>query len=98
MTTATLIGATLLTTTLLTATLSTHCDCGSLEDPALTPVGVEEAAAKRSTTQALDPQPELVVVSPMRRATMTALSAYEHLLGKVSDTRTVLACLLMIQY
>lgn len=54
-----------------------------LEDPELTPLGIEQAASLRATTQALDPQPELVVFSPLRRATMTALSAYEHLLGQV---------------
>ena len=53
------------------------------EDAVLTEQGQGEAAANRERTQQLDPTPELVVVSPMRRATMTGLSAFEHLVGEV---------------
>jgi len=53
------------------------------EDAVLTEQGQGEAAALRQRLQQLDPIPQLVVVSPMRRATMTALSACQHLVGQV---------------
>ena len=58
--------------------------CCRLQDPPLTEQGVREATERRPMAVALDPQPELVVLSTMRRATMTGLSAFEHLIGKVS--------------
>ena len=52
-----------------------------LHDPPLTAVGREQAVALRSTTQSLSPS--LVVVSPLARATKTALLAFDHLVGRV---------------
>jgi len=49
-----------------------------LVDPALTAKGVEQARALQSAASAMHPAPELIVVSPMRRAVDTALLAFAH--------------------
>ena len=50
-----------------------------LVDAPLNAKGRAEAAANAPAARALAPQPALVVVSPLRRATDTALAAFEHL-------------------
>eukprot|EP00927_Polykrikos_kofoidii_P079062 TRINITY_DN75852_c0_g1_i1.p1 TRINITY_DN75852_c0_g1~~TRINITY_DN75852_c0_g1_i1.p1 ORF type:complete len:261 (-),score=46.01 TRINITY_DN75852_c0_g1_i1:309-1091(-) len=52
-----------------------------LHDPPLTAIGRDQAAALCSEAQTLSPA--LVVVSPLARATKTALIAFDHLVGKV---------------
>lgn len=49
-----------------------------LVDPALTGKGVEQARALQDAASAMQPAPELIVVSPMRRAVDTALLAFAH--------------------
>jgi hypothetical protein len=53
-----------------------------LIDPTLTPKGEDEAAALRPRAKSL--RPELMVVSPMRRATQTGLIAFEDAVAAVS--------------
>jgi len=50
-------------------------------DPPLTTLGRKQAAALCDRARDLNPQ--LVVVSPLARATKTALIAFDHLIGKV---------------
>eukprot|EP00927_Polykrikos_kofoidii_P066443 TRINITY_DN62041_c0_g1_i1.p1 TRINITY_DN62041_c0_g1~~TRINITY_DN62041_c0_g1_i1.p1 ORF type:complete len:278 (-),score=44.28 TRINITY_DN62041_c0_g1_i1:167-1000(-) len=57
-----------------------YCHPAVLDAP-LTEIGREQARCLRPRARALQPQPELVVVSPMVRATQTALIAFDHLLG-----------------
>ena len=52
-----------------------------LLDPPLTSVGREQAAALCAEARTLSPT--LVVVSPLARATKTALLAFDHLVGRV---------------
>lgn len=52
----------------------------ALVDPPLTEIGREQARALRPKARALRPQPQLVVVSPMVRATQTAVIGFDHLL------------------
>ena len=55
-----------------------------LVDPALTPKGIQQARDLQQAAQGLSPAPELIVVSPMRRAVDTALLAFAHVLGDAS--------------
>ena len=50
-----------------------------LVDPALTAKGIAKARALQHTASAMQPVPELIVVSPMRRAVDTALLAFAHI-------------------
>jgi len=50
-------------------------------DPPLTAIGRDQAAALCPETQTLSPM--LIVVSPLARATKTALISFDHLVGKV---------------
>eukprot|EP00658_Telonema_sp_P-2_P069992 TRINITY_DN5960_c0_g1_i4.p1 TRINITY_DN5960_c0_g1~~TRINITY_DN5960_c0_g1_i4.p1 ORF type:complete len:294 (-),score=50.83 TRINITY_DN5960_c0_g1_i4:468-1349(-) len=52
-------------------------------DAVLSDKGVEEAAQAHAHLVSLEPQPQLLVCSTMRRATMTCLSAWQHLVGRV---------------
>jgi broad specificity phosphatase PhoE len=52
-----------------------------LVDPALTAKGIAQARALQHTASAMQPVPELIVVSPMRRAVDTALLAFAHIFG-----------------
>lgn len=52
-----------------------------LVDPPLTQRGIAEAVALRSVSKKL--QPQLVVVSPMKRAAKTGVLAFEELIGKI---------------
>lgn len=59
-------------------------------DPPLTELGRQQAAGLQK--RALDLSPSLIVVSPLSRATKTALIAFEHVVGEVpiiahEDTR-----------
>uniref|UniRef100_A0A061R0P8 Phosphoglycerate mutase-like protein n=1 Tax=Tetraselmis sp. GSL018 TaxID=582737 RepID=A0A061R0P8_9CHLO len=56
-------------------------------DPPLTELGREQAKQLRSSTQALSP--ELIVVSPLCRATQTAVIAFSHLLKPGSTVTAV---------
>ena len=58
-------------------------DFPHLVDPPLTPLGVEQATALQQATMALQPRPQIVVVSPLRRAVDTAVLAFKPILGEV---------------
>lgn len=60
-----------------------------LVDPALTTKGVEQARALQDAASAMQPVPELIVVSPMRRAVDTALLAFAHIFNEPSALHSV---------
>mmetsp|Transcript_8896 Transcript_8896/g.11337 ORF Transcript_8896/g.11337 Transcript_8896/m.11337 type:complete len:128 (+) Transcript_8896:408-791(+) len=49
-----------------------------LIDAPLTEKGCQEARSNHSAAKALRPQPELMIVSPLQRATETGLLVFEH--------------------
>jgi hypothetical protein len=57
-----------------------------LVDPALTAKGIEQAQALQDTASVMRPAPELIVVSPMRRAVDTALLAFAHVFDDPQST------------
>lgn len=52
-------------------------------DAPLTEKGRQQAYILQPTVQALQPQPELVVMSPSCRALQTGVMVFEHLIGKI---------------
>jgi len=58
-----------------------------LFDPDLSKLGMEQTRALKKITSSLELQPELVLVSPMRRAIKTAINGFSHLISEEGTSK-----------